>query len=499
MDLTPDESHPIITPEPAVETLNKSTESRDSKASPSTSATTPVKNRRKRKPNVTKKVSAADASLSENDMEMMNNSGIDVETNILTSAITSEPMRVNHESDDCETIDKIAQMVSNITSTTSVAPQQPTKENDEMIEHQLEKMFAESQEAAAAAAVLPALPELALEVNSAPTSDGEIQKENGKKKTQTKPKQPRKRKNDGAVGKKKQVAGAAKLKNGKPAKRRKKIADGAELNSKLEVKPKVKENGKSKAKADVAPFVAIQKDGTFAIVNQTANGDDDTEKSVSKPKKLPNNDKNRAIRGLHGSTLSKKYDADKRDTTWVCVFCKLGPHKHKLGDLFGPYIISKKSEEYSHCLQDPTTDIFRQSNKNKFAKVQLSSPTSEKPKKKRKLNTSTSSNGAVSGDEIFTGMAKVDDHNFEVWFHEECITWSAGVYIIGTKIVGMEAAIWASTRYRCAYCGKNGAMLSCLTRECHKPSHFGCAKKSWKLDEDFKTFCELHHELLITK
>lgn len=181
----------------------------------------------------------------------------------------------------------------------------------------------------------------------------------------------------------------------------------------------------------------------------------------------------------------------------MCVFCKLGPHKHKLGDLFGPYIISTKSKEYENCLQDPATDIFRQSNKNKF--VQATPPAPASPaKKKKKLNDSSSknvtspSNGSVTADELFSGMSKVDETNYEVWFHEECLVWANGVYMIGTKIVGMEAAIWSSTRYRCSRCSKNGANVSCLSRDCRKPAHIGCARGDWKLDDDFKTFCELH-------
>lgn len=470
------------------EAPSKSNESRDSKDSP----VTPVKNRRKRKPNVTKKVSAAEVSFSENDTDVPADIEADVKTNI-----TCEPVEKNTESDDCETIDKIAQMVSNITSNSdqtlplTESDSQLQKSNDELIESQLEKMFADPPdgEAVPACTVAPDSTDVA--------GKGESPKEIKKKKTQTK---PRKKKVDGAgAGKKKQLPVAlAKLKNGKPGKKKFKAIDSTDI-SKTDQKLKPKENGgKSKVKPDVAPFVQIQKDGSFAIVNQTVNGDDDADKSVNKSKKGANADKHKVIRGLHVSTLSNKYDADKRDATWVCVFCKLGPHKHKLGDLFGPYIISKTSAEYSHCLEDPANDVFRQKNKNKFSKVPPTPPTPEKSKKKRKLNDSssknlTATNESTSNEELFNGMSRVDENNFEVWFHEDCIAWANGVYIIGTKIIGMEAAIWSSTRHFCAYCLKNGSMLSCLSRECHKAAHVYCARKGWRLDEDFKSFCELHH------
>lgn len=56
------------------------------------------------------------------------------------------------------------------------------------------------------------------------------------------------------------------------------------------------------------------------------------------------------IRGLHLSTLSNKYDAETTDTTWMCVFCKQGPHRYGLGDLFGPYLVQAVGEEFEQCL-----------------------------------------------------------------------------------------------------------------------------------------------------
>lgn len=456
--------------------LDKNNESRESKKSPA-DGEPPSKNRRKRKPNVTKKVSAEDVP--DTDMDLMN---IDIESGLKTNFISCQP-KANPES-DCETIDKIAQMVSHITSTAPVVTvTEPKKPDDDVIEHQLEQMFADTIETPP--------------VSAAPVAD-DASAEPPKEKKRKMSSKPRKKKGEGVPSKKQaaQAATSDKLKNGKvPGKRGRKPASESAKDS----KGKTKENGKSKVKADVAPFVLIQKDGSFSIVNQTANGDDDAEKSVNKPKKTVNNDKHnkhKAMRGLHVSTLSHKYDADKRDATWVCVFCKLGPHKHKLGDLFGPYIINTTSKDYENCLQDPATDIFRQSNKDKFAKVVSPPASPEKSKKKRKVSekasTSVTVNGAVTTEELFNGMSKVDETNYEVWFHEDCIVWCNGVYIIGTKIVGMEAAIWLSTRYRCAYCEKNGAVVACLSRNCRKPAHVRCAKAGWKLDDDFKTYCELH-------
>lgn len=395
------------------EVANKSAESVDSKKSSAETGTTPAKNRRKRKPVVTKKV-PAETNMLEPDVDMAN---VDIESDIPTNFITLEKKPAAES--DCETIDKIAQMVSNFTSKTppvnsEAQPAQSKANDDERIEHQLAQLFAESKETTAEP--IAVTEQDSIVVNSSSDSPA---KEKKMKKAQEKLKKPRKKKAEIAAAKKQPASPLAKL-NGKPGKKGRKPKE-VTASSEPDTKLKSKENsGKSKVKAkpDVAPFVKVKKDGSFAIVNQTANGEDDTDKAVNKPKKGQNSDKNKAIRGLHVSTLSNKYDADKRDATWVCVFCKLGPHKHKLGDLFGPYIISSTSEDYALCLQDPASDVFRQGNKNKFGKSKLPPPTPEKPKKKRKLNDSSAAAGTSMGDgvaidEVFTGMSKIDDINYE--------------------------------------------------------------------------------------
>jgi hypothetical protein len=389
------------------------------------------------------------------------------------------------DSDGCETIDKIAMMVSSITNSAlplnlSQPHVQQTDDND--VENKLEELFSETKK------VEPPVVEETKEIPKEPVPEA------------PKVKKPR-RKKPGEGGSKRQPkksAGEAKGRGKGEKGLKSKGGDKKDKNTEQK-KPKVKENGRSKVKVDAAPFLQIQRDGSFSIVNQTANGDDDAEKASSKPKKITT-EKHKHIRGLHGSTLSNKYDAEKRDTTWVCIFCKLQPHKFKLGDLFGPYIISKTSKEYSLCLEDPANDIFRQGNRNKFAPISppITSPTPTKKKKKtsegspRKLASPLPVAPPELSPELFNGMTKIDDDHYEIWFHEDCLVWAPGTYIIGSKINGLEAAVWQSTRHQCTSCNKNGAMMACLQRGCKKESHYVCAKKNWKLCDDFKTFCELH-------
>jgi len=126
--------------------------------------------------------------------------------------------------------------------------------------------------------------------------------------------------------------------------------------------------GKAKTKDDAGsselkyrgPFLQVKKCGNMSVINAPI-ADDDAEKSMNKSKKIIHretmNDRNK-IRGLHVSTLSMKYDADTTDRTWLCVFCKLGPHKSGLGDLFGPYIVTTNSEEFQYSQVDPEDDVF---------------------------------------------------------------------------------------------------------------------------------------------
>lgn len=460
-DLTPLDLHRSPPKSPVKsepdDSMNKSTDSKISAASDNSE-----KKRRKRKPNVTKKVSAEPESV------MSSPTHEDVELNIPTTVIHSG--KPSPQESDCETIDKIAQMVSSITKATSppvVKSPTPTTtaEKELKVEDEMAKIFADES--------------VKLEDNE---GDDKVPSTSETPKKVTKRKAPANNNGEKKPTKKRKPA-----ENGK--KLMKAAAEAAEKEKeeqKLSKDKKKKE--RQKTKSDVAPFVKLHKDGNFSIINQIVNGDDDNDKAAGKTKKSQKPEKK--IRGLHVSTLSNKYDADKRDLSWICVFCKLGPHKHKLGDLFGPYIVNQKSEEFRYAAQDPATDPFRQTNKNKFQK-KVNAP--DKSPKKKKKSLPTSPNNGVLFDEVFDGMCKIDDDNFEVWFHEDCIAWSEGVHMIGSKIIGMEAAIWSSTRYRCLYCSKNGAMLTCLNRECKITGHFGCAlKEGWQLTDEFKTFCGNH-------
>lgn len=209
------------------------------------------------------------------------------------------------------------------------------------------------------------------------------------------------------------------------------------------------------------PYIQFKKDGFFTVVNSSKNEDEDSEKQGISKSKKPIYDKTK-IRSFHVSTLSHKYDADKADKTWVCVYCKYGPHKQNLGDLFGPYVVTTNNEEYKFHLMSPT---------------------------RSKENVD------------FNGMKKISDTDYEVWIHEDCAVWSPGVFIISAHLVGLEDSVWSSVRHKCSYCQEFGAMICCLDRGCKNTmAHYPCARDSkWNLNEnEFKTFCEKHENKSIS-
>uniref|UniRef100_A0A1L8DHE2 Putative transcription factor tcf20 n=1 Tax=Nyssomyia neivai TaxID=330878 RepID=A0A1L8DHE2_9DIPT len=246
------------------------------------------------------------------------------------------------------------------------------------------------------------------------------------------------------------------------------------------------------------PYVQVRTSGAMSVINTPQAEDDGDRKGRLY---VHANSERRKIRGLHVSTLSTKYDADTTDATWMCVFCKFGPHKMGLGDLFGPYTVSTSCDDFQLSQVEPTMDEFK-SKRTKATMVQrkphclpvvaagdAGASTSGGKKKKKQAQ-----DDAVAPD-IYAGMGRLSEDTLEVWLHEDCIVWAPGVHIVGARLVGLDTAVWGSTRHICVLCTKNGATLGCLERGCSQMIHLPCARQSnWSLsDEDFKCHCA-HHD-----
>lgn len=195
------------------------------------------------------------------------------------------------------------------------------------------------------------------------------------------------------------------------------------------------------------PYVQLRQH-LMSVVNFPIN-DDEVEKLQSKQKGfnkfLSHKNEKRHMRGMHASTLSIKYDDQTTDHTWICIFCKKGPHKDRMGDLYGPYIID------------------------------LGHETHEKGKKKKEATVPT------------------PEHQIEMWTHETCATMTCGIYICGNKIIGLEEQAHFSQSQKCMYCELPGATIGCLKRGCKHIGHVICTKQnSWKICDNFQYYCKDH-------
>ncbi|XP_066151934.1 uncharacterized protein CG5098-like isoform X2 [Euwallacea fornicatus] len=257
------------------------------------------------------------------------------------------------------------------------------------------------------------------------------------------------------------------------------------------------------------PFVQIRgpRDSplSVSVINTPLGGDEDGEKKSFKNKKFHDDSEYRhkvRSKGLHCSTLSNKYDAERKDASWICAFCKRGPHANELtgpsvinevpppGDLFGPYIITTNCPEFEKRLDDPYDRQFKSRKIGKALDAANAASTSGKSSKKTKRKSET----LVDPGDIYLGITDTGNNAFEVWSHEDCIVWSPGVYLVGPKIAGLEEAVWTCSNVPCSGCGLKGANVTCVKRGCLSASHVSCARKfKWVLDAaSFKAHCPEH-------
>ncbi|XP_065225708.1 uncharacterized protein CG5098 isoform X2 [Planococcus citri] len=181
----------------------------------------------------------------------------------------------------------------------------------------------------------------------------------------------------------------------------------------------------------------------------------------------------KANKRLAAAYSVKNYDPEASDDSWMCIFCKLSAHSPGLageptGDLFGPYFIQTCSD----------SDSKRHSRKTDHL---------TEPIKKKKRSVSIESNHASTN---------LSEHNksMEIWAHENCFIWASGIHLVGSKLVGLEAAVFEALQTICAHCGEKGASIGCRARHCKSFVHYSCALYTgWNLNpETFIAVCYLH-------
>lgn len=102
-----------------------------------------------------------------------------------------------------------------------------------------------------------------------------------------------------------------------------------------------------------------------------------------------------------------------------------------MGDLFGPYLIGKERLEDGILSADEQEITKEQKkggkNKRSLRYAGLADQFSAKMGKKKRISVESNTNV------IFTGMIVLpgEEQRWEVWLHEQCAIWAAGVYMAG--------------------------------------------------------------------
>ncbi|CAL8302077.1 unnamed protein product [Merluccius merluccius] len=82
----------------------------------------------------------------------------------------------------------------------------------------------------------------------------------------------------------------------------------------------------------------------------------------------------------------------------------------------------------------------------------------------------------------------------ELWFHEGCVAWTSGVYLVNGRLYGLQEALDGARETSCSYCEAVGSTLGCYTKGCTLRYHFLCAMEAdCSLNEvNFSLRCPKH-------
>ena len=108
---------------------------------------------------------------------------------------------------------------------------------------------------------------------------------------------------------------------------------------------------------------------------------------------------------------------------WLCALCGKHSSYKFLGDLFGPYTVDNSLD------LDPGNLNVK--------------PVSKKRKSDESIH---GANKAVRTSRRVGGLSKDLDCSQEVWVHESCAVWSDGVFLIGSKIYGLQEAVAVASK-----------------------------------------------------
>ncbi|XP_015122934.1 uncharacterized protein CG5098 [Diachasma alloeum] len=79
-----------------------------------------------------------------------------------------------------------------------------------------------------------------------------------------------------------------------------------------------------------------------------------------------------------------------------------------------------------------------------------------------------------------------EEQRWEVWLHEQCAVWAAGVYLAGGRVTGLQEAVWDATKFICNACGLSGANIGRVKRGCEAVTHYPCALTKGRLLDTYQ-------------
>ena len=157
-----------------------------------------------------------------------------------------------------------------------------------------------------------------------------------------------------------------------------------------------------KRKDQLGPFIRVEKKKSqtnYIVVNGSSKLEDKDNKLFNKPNY-----------GLIAKSKSSNQILFKHnDNTWICVFCKRQPHYRQLGDLFGPHELINNEKNLD-----------------------------EKNSDSNGLNSSSNCSPSTSQHNNLNNSTAVKN---EIWFHEDCIIWSNGIYLAGNRVRNIDEVV----------------------------------------------------------
>ncbi|XP_078134847.1 uncharacterized protein LOC144535927 isoform X2 [Sander vitreus] len=208
----------------------------------------------------------------------------------------------------------------------------------------------------------------------------------------------------------------------------------------------------------------------------------------------------------------------------VCCLCGKAANAMDLGDLHGPYY----PEGYQPSTKRPASILGLKEDEDDYSNSDSSSSCSIRGRGRKCANPPTprtlrrgahlkqkglleshrwtaDNTGSPAAKQARSDAGSVDVEDWysppvlpldpcEYWLHEDCVIWSAGVFLVKGKVYGLEEAVKVAQEMMCSACSDPGATLGCFFKGCPNKYHYRCALESdcVLIEENLSMKCKKH-------